>query len=106
MFTKIKSTYREYPKAFKVLTLATFIDMLGGFLLFPFFSLYITSRFGVGMIEVGFLLSINSVGNIIGGMVGGALADKYGRRRMILFGLIVSGIGSVFLGLVDNLYIF
>ncbi|MFW9900962.1 MAG: MDR family MFS transporter [Candidatus Thorarchaeota archaeon] len=106
MFTKIKSTYREYPRAFKVLTLATFIDMLGSFLLYPFFSLYITSRFGVGMIEVGFLLSINSVGNIIGGMVGGALADKYGRRTMILFGLIVSGIGSVLLGLVDNLYIF
>ncbi|MFX1567274.1 MAG: MDR family MFS transporter [Promethearchaeota archaeon] len=106
MFTNIKSTYREYPRAFKVLTLATFIDMLGSFLLYPFFSLYITSRFGVGMIEVGFLLSINSVGNMIGGMFGGALADKYGRRKMILFGLIVSGIGSVLLGLVDNLYVF
>jgi len=106
MFTKFKNLYKEYPNAFKVLTLATFIDMLGSFLLFPFYSLYITSRFGVTMIEVGYLLTINSAGNIIGGMIGGALVDKYGRRSMILFGLIVSGIGNIMLGLVNDLYVF
>ena len=106
MFAKFKSVYNEYPNAFKVLTLATFIDMLGSFLLYPFYSLYITSRFGVGMIEVGYLLSINSVGNILGSVIGGALADKYGRRVMILLGLIISGIGSIILGLVNNLYVF
>ena len=106
MFTKIKTVINEYPSAFKVLTLATFIDMLGSFLLYPFYSLYITSRFGVGMIEVGYLLSINSVGHLIGGVIGGALADKYGRRAMILLGLIVSGTGSIMLGLVNDLYVF
>ncbi|MFX1417908.1 MAG: MDR family MFS transporter [Promethearchaeota archaeon] len=106
MFTKFKNLFREYPTAFKVLTLATFIDMIGSFLLYPFYSLYITSRFGVGMIEVGYLLAINSVGNIIGGVIGGALADKYGRRTMILLGLIVSGIGSIILGLVNTLNLF
>ncbi len=106
MFTKFKNLYKEYPNAFKVLTLATFIDMLGSFLLFPFYSLYITSRFGVGMVEVGYLFSINSVGNIFGGVIGGALADKYGRRVMILFGLIISGIGNIMLGLVNDLYVF
>ncbi|MFX1379411.1 MAG: MDR family MFS transporter [Promethearchaeota archaeon] len=106
MFAKIKNLSKEYPNAFKVLTLATFIDMLGSFLLFPFYSLYITSRFGVTMIEVGYLLTINSVGNIIGGVLGGALADKYGRRAMILLGLIVSGIGNIMLGLVNDLYVF
>lgn len=106
MFTKIKNTYKEYPKAFKVLTLATFIDMLGSFLLYPFYALYITERFGVGMIEVGYLFSIFSVGNIFGGVIGGALADKYGRRAMVLIGLVVSGTGSILMGLVDNLNTF
>jgi len=106
MFTKIKSIYNEYPSAFKVLTFATFIDMLGSFLLFPFYALYVTEHFGVGMIEVGYLFSIFSAGNIFGGVIGGALADKYGRRAMILIGLIVSGIGSIFMGLVNDLNIF
>ena len=106
MFKKFKATYSEYPSAFKVLTLATFIDMLGGFLLMPFFALYITERFHVGIFEVGLLIAINSVGNIIGGLIGGALADKYGRRSLILFGLIVSGVGSILMGLANNLMLF
>jgi MFS family permease len=106
MFTKIKNTFREYPKAFKVLVLATFIDRLGGFLLFPFYSLYITEHFGVTMIEVGSLFSFLAVGNLLGGIIGGALADKYGRRIMILIGLTVSGLGNILLGIINELYLF
>jgi MFS family permease len=106
MFTKIKRVYNEYPNAFKVLTLATFIDMLGSFLLYPFYALYITAHFGVGMTEVGILFSIFSAGNIFGGIIGGALSDKYGRRAMVIIGLVVSGIGSIFMGLVDDLGLF
>ncbi|MFX0047536.1 MAG: MDR family MFS transporter [Candidatus Hermodarchaeota archaeon] len=106
MFKKVKSLYGEFPDTFKVLVLATFIDRLGAFILFPFYSLYITSHFGVGMIEVGILFSIFSIGNIFGGTLGGALADKYGRRAMILLGLVVSGISNVIMGLVNDLYLF
>ena len=106
MLEKIKIAYNEYPSAFKVLVLATFIDRLGFFLLFPFFALYMTAHFNVGMIEVGILFSIFSAGNIIGGVIGGALADKYGRRAMLLIGLIASGLSSILMGLVDDLNIF
>jgi len=106
MLTKIKNGYKEYPNTFKVLVLATFIDRFGSFLLFPFFALYVTAHFNVGMIQVGFLFSVFSAGNIIGGIIGGALADKYGRRDMILVGLIASGVSSIFMGLVDDLNIF
>ncbi len=106
MLGKIKIAYKGYPNAFKVLVLASFIDMLGGFLLYPFFALYITQRFGVDMIQVGLLFTVFSAGNIIGSMVGGALADKYGRRIMIIIGLIISGIGSISMGLVDDLNVF
>jgi len=106
LFTKIKSVYKEYPDAFKVLVLATFIDRLGAFILFPFYSLYITKHFGVGMVEVGILFSIFSAGNIFGSTIGGALADKYGRRAMILIGLVVSGISNILMGLVNDLTLF
>jgi len=106
MFTKFKRSYNEYPGTFKVLVLATFIDRMGFFLLFPFFALYMTAHFNVGMIQVGILFSIFSAGNIIGGIMGGALADKYGRRAMILVGLIGSGVSSILMGLVDDLNIF
>ena len=106
MFTKIKRIYNEYPNPFKVLILATFIDRLGSFLLFPFFALYITGHFEVGWTEVGILFSVFSAASIFGSAIGGALADKYGRRAMLLLGLVASGIGSIGMGLVDNLNLF
>jgi len=33
MLTKIKTSYKEYPNAFKVLVLSTFIDRFGFFLI-------------------------------------------------------------------------
>jgi len=102
MLTKIK----EYPKPFKILVLATFIDRLGGFLLFPFFSVYLIDHFNVTIIEVGFLFAVFAGGSIIGSTIGGALSDKYGRRSMLLLGLISSGIGSILMGIVDDLYLF
>ncbi len=96
----------KYPNPFKVLILATFIDRLGGFLLFPFFSVYLIDHFNVTIVEVGFLFFIFALGSIIGSTIGGALTDKYGRRSMLLFGLISSGIGSILMGIVNDLYLF
>ncbi|MHA1920893.1 MAG: MDR family MFS transporter [Promethearchaeota archaeon] len=106
MFAKIKNIYQEYPKTFWILMMSTFIDRIGGALLFPFFALYITDHFKVGMTEVGFLFGLFAAGNIIGSIIGGSLTDKYGRKFMLLFGLIVSGSFSLIMGLVNNLNVF
>lgn len=106
MFDKIKSTFQEFPLKFWVLVTAMFIDRLGGTLIFPFFALYVTQRFGVGMTEAGVLLAIFSVSGLLGSMMGGALTDKFGRRGMVLFGLVFSALSSVSMGLVSELAVF
>ncbi len=106
MFTKIKKVYNEFPKKFWILILATFIDSLGNGLLFPFYALYVTDHFHVGMIEVGFLFSFLSAGGIIGSILGGSLSDKYGRKLILLFGLIFSGLGNLVMGFVQDLNFF
>jgi len=106
MFPKIKKVYHEFPKKFWILILATFIDSLGNGLLFPFYALYVTDHFGVGMIEVGFLFSFLSAGGIIGSILGGSLSDKYGRKLILLFGLIFSGLGNLVMGFAQDLNFF
>jgi len=106
MQQRILNLYREYPKPFWVLMLANFIDRLGGSLLFPFFALYITQRFNVGMIQVGYLFAIFSLSSIVGGILGGALTDKFGRRSMLLFGLVASGLSTLLMAYIGSIAVF
>jgi len=75
--------------------LGIFIDQLGANFIYPFFALFVTARFGVGLTEVGLMLGTMTAGNIVGGFIGGILADRYGRKIMMLFGLLVSGLFSI-----------
>ncbi len=106
MVQRIKQSFLTYPLPFRVLVVAMFVDRLGGTILYPFFALYITRRFGVGMTEAGVLIGLFSVAGLFGSMIGGALADKVGRRSIVIFGLVTSATGSVIMGILDSIVAF
>jgi len=99
MLTRLKKTYDEFPRLFWIVVGTLFVDAIGSTLLFPFFALYITRKFGVGMTEAGILLGISSLFGLIGSVIGGALTDRFGRRHLILFGLVFSALSSLSFGL-------
>ena len=102
MLTKLKTTYAEFPPLFWIIVGTLFIDSIGSALLFPFFALYITQKFGVGMTEAGVLLGMSSLFGLVGSMIGGALTDRFGRRQLILFGLVFSALSSLLFGLASD----
>jgi MFS family permease len=99
MLKKLKNSYSEFPPLFSIIVITYFIDSIGSALLFPFFALYITQKFHVGMTEAGVLLGMSSLFGLVGSMAGGALTDRFGRRRIILFGLVFSALSSLLFGL-------
>src|SRR5512138_3373124 len=99
MLRRLKETYAEFPPLFWIVAGTLFIDSIGSTLLFPFFALYITQRFGVRMTEAGILLGISSLCGLAGSVIGGALTDRFGRRQLILFGLVFSALSSLSFGL-------
>lgn len=103
MFTRLRKVYHEFPQKFWIIVLTFFIDSIGGTLLFPFFSLYITGKFNVGMTQAGMVLATFSIFGIAGNMIGGALTDRFGRRKLILFGLVFSALSTLSLGFVNSL---
>ena len=100
---RAKNIYREYPSQFWTIVSANFIDRIGGGMIFPFFALYITKQFDVGMTEVGLLFALFSISDMFGNMIGGALTDFLGRKSMIIFGLVVSALTSLAMGMVQQL---
>jgi len=103
MLTRLNQIYREFPALFWTVVIVRFIDGIGGTLLFPFFALYITQKFHVGMTQAGILLGMSSLFGLIGGMVGGALTDRFGRKQLILFGLVFSALSTLTFGLVTTI---
>ena len=103
MFDRINQIYHEFPRLFWIVVAISFIDRIGNTLLFPFFALYITQKFSVGMTQAGILLGMSSLFGLIGSTIGGALTDKFGRKQLILFGLVFSAVSSLSLGLVNSL---
>jgi MFS family permease len=103
MFKRLNKIYHEFPRLFWIVVLATFVDRVGGTLLFPFFALYITQKFHVGMTQAGILLGMSSLFGLIGSMVGGALTDQFGRKQLIIFGLVFSALSTLTFGLVTRI---
>ncbi|MEX1071300.1 MAG: MFS transporter, partial [Anaerolineales bacterium] len=97
---------KEFPRPFWILMGATFIDRVGAFLLLPFFALYVTDHFGLSMTGLGQVVFVFAFAGTLGGFIGGAIADKFGRRAIILFGLVTSALSSLLMGYTANLSIF
>ena len=100
--TGLRQLYHEFPRKFWIVVGVHFIDKVGSTIAFPFFALYITGKFGVGMTEAGVLLGLLSLAGILGSVVGGALTDRLGRRKLILFGLLASALSALMLGSVNQ----
>ena len=100
--TGLKTLYHEFPRKFWIVVGVHFVDKVGGTLVFPFFALYITRKFNVGMTETGILLGLLALAGMVGSVIGGALTDRLGRRKLILFGLIFSALTSLAFGSVNQ----
>jgi len=98
--------YREYPRNFWMMIAVNFVDRLGGSLLFPFFALYITQKFNVGMTQVGVLFAAFSVSSFIGAFPGGALTDRFGRKGIIIFSLVSTSLSTLLMGFVNEFQYF
>ncbi|HEX2993807.1 MAG TPA: MFS transporter [Anaerolineales bacterium] len=103
---RIRKTYYEYPRAFWIYNVIVFIDRLGGFMLYPFFALYLTKKFDIGMSTVGIIFAIFSVSGMIGSALGGAIADRMGRKTVIIGSLLLSSLSALGMGFAPTIGIF
>ena len=106
LLDRIQSIYHEYPRAFWIYNIIIFIDRLGGFMLYPFFALYLTQKYDIGMSTVGIIFAIFSVSGFVGSALGGALTDRMGRRGVIIISLILSSLSALGMGFAPTLAIF
>ena len=75
---------RGFDRGVWVVASARFVNVLGSGIVYPFATLYFYREVGIAFTLVGIGLFANSVGLAIGTLMGGFLADRYGRRPVMV----------------------
>ena len=78
---------RAYPRAFKVLFVSALIENTAFGLIIPFLTLYMKNDIKIDEVLIGVVLMGYTLSGIPAMIVGGVLADKIGRRTVLLSSL-------------------
>jgi DHA1 family tetracycline resistance protein-like MFS transporter len=89
--------------ALTILFLTVFIDLLGFGIVIPFLPLY-AARMHVGPFGIGLVLSVYSLAQLFCAPVLGRVSDHFGRRPVIMLGLLGSSIGYVIYGFAGTFF--
>jgi MFS family permease len=84
---RLESLTADLPPTYWLLWLGTVINRLGGFVI-PFLSLYLTSERGISVAQAGLVVSLFGAGAFAAHLAGGELADRLGRRPVLLLSLL------------------
>jgi MFS family permease len=78
--------YLTLPRTVYVLCLGTLVNRAGTLLL-PFLTLYLQHRLGLGIETATRVMGAYGAGAIVASLVGGHLADRFGRKRVMIASL-------------------
>ncbi len=87
LFTRLKKMDRNIWIQFFGASLSS-ISM---FMLMPFFTLYLKDKTD-SLFQVGIVIAIESFAAVLGSLIGGRLADTYGRKPMMVFSMFGSAV--------------
>jgi MFS family permease len=82
--------YSQLPHDVYVLFLARFVNSLGQFV-YPFLTLLLTERIGLSTSQAGAFVFFTAISSVPGAIVGGRLADRFGRKRVLVITQIIGG---------------
>jgi MFS family permease len=86
------------PRTYWLLWVGTLINRLGGFVV-PFLTLYLTVERRIPVSEAALMVSLFGAGSFAAQLVGGEIADRFGRRPVLLLSFLIAPANMVLLGL-------
>jgi MFS family permease len=95
---------RDFLARLWVLMLTVFVDMIGFLIVLPLLPFY-AEKLGADPFKVGALVSMFAVAQMASSPLWGRLSDRYGRRPMILGGLLISAGAYVLFESADSVWL-
>ncbi|KZK78887.1 putative transporter [Pseudovibrio sp. Ad46] len=91
MFT-IAKDFQQLPRQLYFIFLCSLVNRLGMFV-YPFLTLYLVNGRGLSVAAAGTMLSVGSLGMILGNLLSGSLVDRWQAKGVILLSFSINIIG-------------
>jgi MFS family permease len=93
----------EYDRAVLVLAVGDLVASFGFSLVFPFLTIYLTAVVGASATEAGLVLGLYSIASMGSNAVGGWLADRFGRRVVMIGSITLTSLTIIAMGQAHDL---
>ncbi|MBB4676016.1 MFS transporter [Crossiella cryophila] len=100
---QVLSQYRSFPRPVRLLLVNQLTINLGFYMLMPYLAAHLSGGLGLAAWLVGLVLGVRNLSQQGMFLFGGALADRFGYKPMIIAGLALRTVGFGLLGFVDSL---
>src|SRR3954469_7690676 len=94
---------RRFPRAYWTLVAGSSVQNLGLGLFLPYTGLYLIGDVGASPAAVGVVLALFAFAGLAATPAGGVLADRVGRRPVMLAGIAGCGVAAIAFGLVSSI---
>lgn len=92
--------FQEIHPNIRLRLVMLFLISLANTMVFPFMAIYFSARFGERI--TGLLMSLEVVASVIAGLYGGYLADRLGRKKLMVFAELIRFIALSIICLVNS----
>lgn len=84
---------QAYPSQFWLLFVGMLISRMGASMIWPFLMIFISGRLDLPLVRVTSLMTLNAAMGLLASFVAGPIADRMGRKGVMVVSLTVSGLG-------------
>ncbi|MEM5774473.1 MAG: MFS transporter [Anaerolineaceae bacterium] len=92
MFRQLRSLRGQYPGQFWLIFWGNLFSVIGMSMIWPFMTLYASKKLGLPLTTIASLMTLNSAMALIASFVAGPLADRFGRRVIVIIGMALHGL--------------
>ncbi len=106
MFTRWRSQTGDYPAQFWLMFWGVLMSTLGASMIWPFLMIYVSERLQRPLGQMAFLITINSFVGLLASFLVGPIADRLGRKWIMVISLLGNGITYLAMGQAQTLWQF
>ena len=106
MIFRIRKLIQYYPRQFWLINIVMMLAWLFHSLMWSYLMLFISQRLELPLSEVSGLMMVNAATGMITTFLGGAIADRFGRKGVMFFSLLFCGVGWFFFQMAGTLPVF